>query len=682
MNHNILITKQAEEFIITEDGRKFLNDFQITNTIGEGTFGKVLLAIHNSTQEKVAIKLLSKKKLEIAKDKDRVNKEINLMKKLNHINVTQLYQVIETDKTICLILEYCSGTDLLQFLKSRRRISEDEAKIIFSQLLSALDYIHQYKIAHRDIKLENILYTDNTIKLIDFGLSNQFLENKLLSTACGSPSYVSPEIIMGSYYDATLSDIWSCGIVLFALVAGRLPFEANSESELYEVILKGEYSFPKSFSFDLCSILSKILVVNPKNRHEISKLKSHNWLAMYYPSWTKGILPTIIPPIDYDIACLMLSKNNSLKIEEMVRSILENERNCVSTEYYLILKRKLKKKVIFFNNFSYHFDVYDSISDFSSELFKKYINFQINNSSLKININDLIANHIYLIEGKLVNSKSNSSLFKNYVKETINNIDTESNIVTTIITEKIDKNQENDEILIKDLTKAFVNGLMLKFDKSKPLYTPPRENACTESKHKKSINYKSDIKQSNNPLRNNINFNKFINSSSSKKTVTTSNITPFETIIYRKEEKPTENGCLKKSNQIRESRNTSSRVVKSLNFNNQSIKSRINYMIGGSIEHDEFPKSINKLKIFSPFSQKSTSTKATVKSENGKLQSSKNLIVPYSSKIVNSYSEMYKINSGSIKKIQVSQPKISIFESSSSQTKRISNYSIPKYSCK
>ena len=682
MNDNILITKQAEEFIVTEDGRKFLNDFQITNTIGEGTFGKVLLAIHNSSQEKVAIKLLSKKKLEVAKDKDRVNKEMNLMKKLNHINVTQLYQVIETDKTICLILEYCSGTDLLQFLKSKRRVTEDEAKIIFSQLLSALDYIHQYKIGHRDIKLENILYNDNTIKIIDFGLSNQFLDNKLLSTACGSPSYVSPEIIMGGYYDATLSDIWSCGIVLFALVAGRLPFEANSESELYEVILKGEYSFPKHFSFDLCSILSKILVVNPKNRHEISKLKTHNWLTMFYPTWTKGILPTIIPPIDYDIACLMLSKNRCLKIEEMVRSILENERNCISTEYYLILKRKLKRKVIFFNNISFHFDLCESISDFSSELFKKYTNFQINNSSLKININDLIANHIYLIEGKLENSKSNSVLFKNDVKETINNIDTESNIVT-VITERVDDNINNieNETQIKELVLVFVNELMLKFNSLKQ-FDPPKENILSESsKQKKSIGCKSECKKLNNHLKH-IDFNKFINSSSSKKTMSICNITPFETIIDKKEERQIENGCLKKTIPIRESRNTSSKIVKSLNFNNQSIKSRINYMIDGSIEHDDFPRSTNKIKLFSPFSLKSTSTKVTVKSNNGKSQNSNKFISPFSSKIKNSYCEIYKMNSISSQKIQVNQPRISNFESSNSQKKRSSNCSLPKYSCK
>lgn len=228
---------------------KSLNQFVLGEKLGEGMFGKVRLATHILTGEKVAIKLLEKVKILEQADKVRVEREIRILKQMKHNNIIQLYSVIQTNTTIYLIMEYSPGKELFEYIVSKRRLPESEACEFFQQILSGVDYMHKNRICHRDLKPENMLLDSNrTIKIIDFGLSNTYGRNELLSTACGSPCYAAPEMIAGNKYQGLKIDIRSLGIILYAMVCGYLPFEDVNNDALYKKILEGKFAVPSFVS--------------------------------------------------------------------------------------------------------------------------------------------------------------------------------------------------------------------------------------------------------------------------------------------------------------------------------------------------------------------------------------------------------------------------------------------------
>lgn len=458
-----MIKKQNEEIILSEDGKKFLGEFQLVSAIGEGTFGKVTMAIHNKTKEKVAIKLLSKKKIKENKDEERVKREIEVLNILNHANIINLYYVIETKQTMCIVYEYCAGKDLIELLRERKRVKEEEASRIFYQLISAVEYIHLFRISHRDIKLENILYVDGRVKLIDFGLSNFYkTPNGLLSTSCGSPSYAAPEIILGKRYNGLKSDIWSCGIVLYGIVCGFLPFEARTENDLYYKITEGKFVLPKYLSNDLKNLLSAILVTDPNKRLSFEEIKNHIWLHKHHTNIIYGITPSMCPPVDYDILNY-IEKICDRPICNYIEDIVLNRRNEYTTLYYLLVKRKLKSKVLFTNNedednlesimrkssgcsnsytnrsraystslkYPFEFENKESISNYFSEQFRKYY---VNHSSNRLNkeikeqekankIKEIINSHI-----RAYGNKSISKTVKVMIntQESVSELDIES----------------------------------------------------------------------------------------------------------------------------------------------------------------------------------------------------------------------------------------------------------------
>ncbi|RHZ40079.1 hypothetical protein DYB31_009224, partial [Aphanomyces astaci] len=228
-----------------------IGDYVLGKTIGRGTFGKVKIGMHLSTGEKVAVKILEKCRiLEIA-DAERVAREIKILKRNFHTNVIQLYQVIDTSEAIYLVMEYIDGGEMFEYIVKHHRIREKEAVYMFLQIVEALDYLHQNDVTHRDLKPENLLLQGTPasgllVKVVDFGLSNTHEGDRLLQTACGSPCYAAPEMIEGKL--VTLSDIWSLGVILFAMVCGYLPFEDNNTSVLYKKILSGQYKAPNYIS--------------------------------------------------------------------------------------------------------------------------------------------------------------------------------------------------------------------------------------------------------------------------------------------------------------------------------------------------------------------------------------------------------------------------------------------------
>ena len=193
--------------------------------------------------------------------------------------------MIENNDYLYLIMEYCSGGELFQHIVKNRRLKEQEACKMYAQILSGIEYIHKSGICHRDLKPENLLLDfDKTLKIVDFGLSNVYEPPEgLLKTACGSPCYAAPEMIAGNRYHGLKSDIWSCGVVLYAMLCGYLPFEDQKTSNLYKKIMNADYSLPKFLSNDAKDIIQKIFVADPAKRIDIEGLKQHPWYKLYQP---------------------------------------------------------------------------------------------------------------------------------------------------------------------------------------------------------------------------------------------------------------------------------------------------------------------------------------------------------------------------------------------------------------
>ena len=245
--------------------------FIVVEEIGKGTFGIVRIATHIITGEKVAVKMLYKEKILEESDKKRLEREIKILKILKHKNIVHLYNVFQTSSTIYLVMEYIKGKELFEIIVKKKRLSELESLQYYQQLISGIEYLGKIRVAHRDLKPENLLIdSKNVLKIADFGLSNIYKNNELLSTDCGSPCYASPEMLSGEKYFGLSSDIWSSGIILYTMLCGKLPFEDKNNSILYQKIREGKFSIPEFLSQNAKDILIKILNVDPNKRLNIS----------------------------------------------------------------------------------------------------------------------------------------------------------------------------------------------------------------------------------------------------------------------------------------------------------------------------------------------------------------------------------------------------------------------------
>ena len=204
--------------------KNVISNYKYIRTIGEGTFGKVKLAIHILTGEKVAIKILEKNLIKGKREYEKIEREIKYLKLFTHPNIIKIYEVIESSSSFFIVMEYAPGGELFNYIVEKEKLSEKETSFFLYQIIQGVKEIHKKKICHRDIKPENLLFTKNkVIKIIDFGLSSEY-EN-YLSTPCGSPCYASPEMIEGKKYNGLSVDLWACGIILFAMLCGYLPFD-------------------------------------------------------------------------------------------------------------------------------------------------------------------------------------------------------------------------------------------------------------------------------------------------------------------------------------------------------------------------------------------------------------------------------------------------------------------------
>ncbi|XP_034715229.1 MAP/microtubule affinity-regulating kinase 3a isoform X10 [Etheostoma cragini] len=249
-----------------EPQQPHVGNYRLLKTIGKGNFAKVKLARHILTGREVAIKIIDKTQLN-PNSLQKLFREVRIMKILNHPNIVKLFEVIETERTLYLVMEYASGGEVFDYLVAHGRMKEKEARAKFRQIVSAVQYCHQKHIVHRDLKAENLLLdADMNIKIADFGFSNEFTMGNKLDTFCGSPPYAAPELFQGKKYDGPEVDVWSLGVILYTLVSGSLPFDGQNLKELRERVLRGKYRIPFYMSTDCENLLKRFLVLNPAKR--------------------------------------------------------------------------------------------------------------------------------------------------------------------------------------------------------------------------------------------------------------------------------------------------------------------------------------------------------------------------------------------------------------------------------
>ncbi|KAL4610891.1 hypothetical protein ACB092_08G085200 [Castanea dentata] len=259
--------------------------YELGKLLGCGAFAKVYHARNVRTGQSVAIKVINKKKIAGTSLMSNIKREISIMRKLNHPNIVKLYEVLASKTKIYFVLEFIKGGELFAKI-AKGRFSEDLSRKYFQQLISAVGFCHSRGIFHRDLKPENLLLDENgNLKISDFGLSavkEQIKPDGLLHTLCGTPAYVAPEILTKRGYDGATIDVWSCGVVLYVLNAGYLPFNDPNLMMMYKKIYKGEYRCPKWFSSDLKRFLSRLLDTNPEKRITIDEMMRDPWFKKGY----------------------------------------------------------------------------------------------------------------------------------------------------------------------------------------------------------------------------------------------------------------------------------------------------------------------------------------------------------------------------------------------------------------
>ena len=420
---------------------KEIGNYKLGQEIGSGAFGKVILGKHIPTEEKVAIKILDKFILsQTPDDYQLVKQELSILKIVKHKNIVQLYEILETPRHIFIVMEYCEGGDIMNYILTRERLSENESLKFFHQLINALYYLHSQNIAHRDIKIDNLLLDSNyDLKLIDFGLSTKYSDDELLNQPCGTIVYAAPEVLDYKEYHGMLADVWSCGIVLYGMLSGFLPFGDSDDEINKKKVLEGKIKMPKFFSEEAKNLLEHMLDINPLTRYTLDDIMEHPWFNKMKFNITPGIIVGINSiPIDKKILDLCVTYN--LDKNKVKNSVANNKFNNESAVYYLLVQ-KLKKMGK------------DSISDLCSE---KYIDYMINEGNEFLNCS--IYNNDYKDKDDLneqnkqnqiiIERKRNKVLtgFKNYYNSL--NIDNDNKYIQ-LNSEEISESQTKKKKFIK-----------------------------------------------------------------------------------------------------------------------------------------------------------------------------------------------------------------------------------------
>jgi len=322
---------------------KRVSNYITGKTIGRGNFGDVRIATHMITGEKVALKILEKSRIACDDDFKRVVREIQVLKLLNHPNIVKLLEVIDTPRHIYLVTEFVDNGELFKYVVEKKRLDEREACKFLHQIVAGLYYCHKRHVAHRDMKLENVLLDSSmNIKIIDFGLSNILsTDGAKLKTACGSPSYAAPEVLQGKRYSGPYVDIWAVGIIMFAMLCGHLPFDDGNVERLYKKIISGVFTIPSHVSKDAADLLKHILVVDPERRYSLDDIMAHPWFTGNY------IGPRIplndcefSKLIDFRVIYTMVDSIPEWTAAKIIRALNGNRHNQLTATYYLLSERR------------------------------------------------------------------------------------------------------------------------------------------------------------------------------------------------------------------------------------------------------------------------------------------------------------------------------------------------------
>ncbi|XP_075298479.1 serine/threonine-protein kinase SIK2 isoform X2 [Opisthocomus hoazin] len=317
--------------------------YDIEGTLGKGNFAVVKLARHRITRSEVAIKIIDKSQLD-AVNLEKIYREVQIMKMLDHPHIIKLYQVMETKSMLYLVTEFAKNGEIFDYLASHGRLSESEARRKFWQILSAVEYCHGRKIVHRDLKAENLLLDNNmNIKIADFGFGNFYKSGEPLTTWCGSPPYAAPEVFEGQQYEGPQLDIWSMGVVLYVLVCGALPFDGPTLPLLRQRVLEGRFRIPYFMSEECEHLIRRMLVLDPSKRLTIAQIKQHKWMLIEVPAqrpvrYAPG--EENEPSIgEYNEQVLRLMHSLGIDQQKTVESLQNKSYNHFAAIYYLLVER-------------------------------------------------------------------------------------------------------------------------------------------------------------------------------------------------------------------------------------------------------------------------------------------------------------------------------------------------------
>ncbi|XP_052196721.1 SNF1-related protein kinase catalytic subunit alpha KIN10 [Diospyros lotus] len=320
----------------------FLRNYKFGKTLGIGSFGKVKIAEHALTGHKVAIKILNRRKIKNMGMEEKVRREIKILRLFMHPHIIRLYEVIETPTDIYVVMEYVKSGELFDYIVERGRLQEDEARKFFQQIISGVEYCHRNMVVHRDLKPENLLLDSNcNVKIADFGLSNIMWDGHFLKTSCGSPNYAAPEVISGKLYAGPEVDVWSCGVILYALLCGTLPFDDENIPYLFKKIKGGIYTLPSHLSVGARDLIPRMLVTDPVKRMTIPQIRYHPWFQAHLPRYLAVPPPNTIQQakkIDEEI--LQKVVNMGFDRNSLVDSLSNRVQNEGTVAYYLLFDNR------------------------------------------------------------------------------------------------------------------------------------------------------------------------------------------------------------------------------------------------------------------------------------------------------------------------------------------------------
>ena len=432
---------------------KQIGNYILSNQIGIGTFSKVSRATHIITNQSVAVKILEKEKIEDEIDIERILREMEILKKIIHPNICQLYETYSTLHNYYLMMEYIEGGDLFDYITSHSFLSEQQSCFYYRQIISVIEYLNEMGISHRDIKPENILLDKEhkNIKLIDFGLSNYCEDAKFLKSSCGSPCYASPEMLSGKPYQGITIDLWSSGITLYSMLVGSLPFDDQELIELYKQIKLGKFYLPSTLSLEAIDLLKRILQVDPKKRITLKEIKNHVWFKFDNSPMYKGIFLSKNEKmfVNKEVLSYIMknyySQNIEITEDELKKMIEDYKCNKYTATYYLT-----KKYILQINDKDKIFKKQENIEDkkklSTKPVKRKYFKTRNSNEINFANSNDKVS--------YLKNNSSNNNIYeknnKNATCKTKVSFKTQENSANTSFNKS--KKEKDKHVYIKTVS--------------------------------------------------------------------------------------------------------------------------------------------------------------------------------------------------------------------------------------